>query len=120
LELFAVNADICGITYEHAPEELDVVRGIGVTFGELDGELCVVPCGVEDVALARNTKGGRGWNGGHGERPCRVERRLEQDRVVVVSGSEDEDEQDVLCHLCGRRDVEGDIFEHELTGECPG
>lgn len=103
-------------------EELDVVRSVVVVFGELDGQLGIVPCSVEDVAPARNAEGGRGRHGGHGERSCGVERRFEQDCVVVVvvPGSEDENEKDVLRHLCGRGDVVSDIFEHELTGECPG
>ena len=124
---FAVDADICDIPHEHAVEELDVVRCVvvAVVFGELDGELGIVPRGLEDVAPLGDAKRGRGRHGGYGERPCGVERRFEQDRaravvVVVVRGSEDENEQDVLRHLCGRGDVERDVFEHELAGECPG
>jgi len=42
---------LCDIPYKHIVEELNVVHDIVVVFEELDGELGIVPCGLEGVGF---------------------------------------------------------------------
>jgi len=100
--------DICDIPYEHIVEELNVVHwhDVVVIFEELDSELGIVPRGLEGVRPRRHAERGSARHERHGERSCGVEQHFEQDGVVVVvPGTEDENEQDMLCHLCGRGDA---------------
>ena len=66
---------VCGISDEHAVEELDVVRGFGRR-GELEAKLRVVSRSMEDVAVASYCCTG-GRQSGHGEGARGIEWRFE-------------------------------------------
>jgi hypothetical protein len=74
---FTLNAEVSDVSFEHAVEELDVVRHDG----ELDGKLCVIPCGMKDVAPCAGGQYGR-----DGEGARWVERLFARD-VVAGAGS---------------------------------